>query len=177
MGTYMTREEARPVGKMMWASSSPHAGAKLPVGQVRMDPGARACPSPDKGEMADTGMFVAQGTSLLLEPARVEHRGGIDGSGSGGGGHADLGEAVSLGWHLASRYRVWHQSHLRTAASTLPHSPSPSPSAHPHTPRARRGDQQILAVILSNIPAPPRPEKRRFGELLFHHQRNCGRES
>lgn len=51
------------------------------VGQVRMDPGAAHAPPQTRG-MPDTGMFVGQGTSLFLEPARVEHRAGVGGSGA-----------------------------------------------------------------------------------------------
>lgn len=53
------------------------------VGQVRMDPGAGACPTPDKGKCLTQACLWRLGTSLFLEPAGVEHRGGVHQPGAG----------------------------------------------------------------------------------------------
>lgn len=161
----------------MWEGGCGHppaltAGAKLSYRTGQDGSGRWACPTPHKGEMPDTGMFVGAGH----QPVPGTSGCGAQGRGRWvwGGGDADLGEAVSLGWRLASRYRIWHQSHLRTVSSTLP-------PPHPHLPTLTPPSGQLRGSASSccntfKFPRFTRPEKLRVGDLLSHHQRNCGRE-
>lgn len=162
----------------MWEAGCGHppalvASAQLSCRAGQDGSGRWGMPHPRQGEMPDTGMFVEAGHQPVPGTSRCGAQG--RGPSAWGGGGADLREAVSLGWGLASRYRIWHQSHLRTVGSTLPRLHSHLPTLT-HPPQASCGDQQILALVLSNTRAPPRPEKLVLGELLSHHQRNCGQE-
>lgn len=142
------------MGRKMWAFSALVASAKLSYRTGQNGSGRWACRTPDKGEMPNTGMSLGAGHQPVLGTSAC----GAQGRGRSvwGGGDADLGDAVPLEWRLASRYRIWHQSHLRTVCSPLP---SPSPPAHPHTLSGQLRGSANSCCNTFEYPGSTRPEK------------------